>query len=58
MVTRLSQGVSYSYDERGQLLTVYRRGVKLEEQCRLDTPTERKSRAMELLRQLYVRDHA
>jgi hypothetical protein len=54
MVTGLAQGVSYSYDERHQILTVYRCGVKLEEQGRLDTLDQRRGRAVELIRQLHA----
>lgn len=56
MLTALSQGVSYSYDERCEVLTVYRRGVRWQEQGRLDTRDQRNGRAVQLLRQLSVRN--
>ena len=56
MVTGLAPGVSYSYDERCQLLTVYRHGVSWQERGRLDTLDQRRDRAIALVRQLHVRD--
>ena len=52
MVIGLSPGASYSYDEPQRILTVYRYGVRLQENIRLDTLDQRSCRATELIRQL------
>jgi DNA-binding winged helix-turn-helix (wHTH) protein len=54
MVVGLVRGVSFSYDEPRCILTVYRHGVRLQENVRLDTLAKQASRAVELLCQMHL----